>query len=264
MRKSSSQITDISGNFPYRIALAGGWIDQPFVSRFNTTSPGSMVVASLIPQFRFMDRAGFASSTRKAATDLWENGLPPGEPLELVKALYRAENEGKADPSGSQDMIGMIYPGISRLDYDFQHEGGIFPVNVESCCDPETAEWLESVLHLIPVCQRPYGYDPLGIKNLAVDWIQRLGQTGKDCYQAVLRKDLLGLGQSLNDCMECWEAILPNTVRHASIQIDLVGIMHYYQDHYAGAMYSGCGGGYLIVVSEKAVPGAFQVKIRLA
>jgi hypothetical protein len=29
-------------------------------------------------------------------------------------------------------------------------------------------------------------------------------------------------------------------------------------------MYSGCGGGYLIIVSEKPVPGAFQVRVRVA
>jgi hypothetical protein len=28
-------------------------------------------------------------------------------------------------------------------------------------------------------------------------------------------------------------------------------------------MYSGCGGGYLIVVSEKPVPGAFKVNVRI-
>jgi hypothetical protein len=29
-------------------------------------------------------------------------------------------------------------------------------------------------------------------------------------------------------------------------------------------MYSGCGGGYLIVVSDEPVPGAFQVTVRIA
>ena len=28
-------ITDIIGKIPYRMAFAGGWIDQPFVSRLN-------------------------------------------------------------------------------------------------------------------------------------------------------------------------------------------------------------------------------------
>ena len=29
-------------------------------------------------------------------------------------------------------------------------------------------------------------------------------------------------------------------------------------------MYSGCGGGYLYVVSETPVPGSFRVKVRVA
>jgi hypothetical protein len=29
-------------------------------------------------------------------------------------------------------------------------------------------------------------------------------------------------------------------------------------------MYSGCGGGYLIVVSNEPVPGAFKVNVRVA
>jgi hypothetical protein len=37
-----------------------------------------------------------------------------------------------------------------------------------------------------------------------------------------------------------------------------------YQKNHPGAMYSGCGGGYLFVVSNKPVPGAFKVNIRLA
>jgi hypothetical protein len=59
-------ITDLIGRIPYRLALAGGWIDQPFVSRLNPTPPGSMVVVSLVPEFRYMDRCGMAVSTRKS------------------------------------------------------------------------------------------------------------------------------------------------------------------------------------------------------
>jgi hypothetical protein len=42
----------------------------------------------------------------------------------------------------------------------------------------------------------------------------------------------------------------------------LKAILANFQSRYRGAMYSGCGGGYLIVVSERDVPGAFRVKIR--
>jgi hypothetical protein len=39
--------------------------------------------------------------------------------------------------------------------------------------------------------------------------------------------------------------------------------MKSYQSHYHGAMYSGCGGGYLYVVSETPVMGALHAKIRI-
>jgi hypothetical protein len=29
-------------------------------------------------------------------------------------------------------------------------------------------------------------------------------------------------------------------------------------------MYSGCGGGYLLVVSDEPVPGSFRIKVRIA
>ncbi len=67
----------------------------------------------------------------------------------------------------------------------------------------------------------------------------------------------------MNLCMECWERILPQTVRHPALTVNLMSLLGHYQNRYAGAMYSGCGGGYLYVVSEEPVPGAFQVKIRL-
>ena len=35
-------ITELVGAIPHRLQLAGGWIDQPFVSRYNTNPPGSM------------------------------------------------------------------------------------------------------------------------------------------------------------------------------------------------------------------------------
>jgi hypothetical protein len=64
--------------------------------------------------------------------------------------------------------------------------------------------------------------------------------------------------------MECWEAILPHVVRHPTLTVDLMAVLGYYQANYAGAMYSGCGGGYLYVVSEDEVPGSFRVKVRTA
>src|ERR1017187_5654943 len=125
-------ISGIIGKIPYRMALAGGWIYQPFVSMHNPTPPGSMVVVGIEPTFRCMDRSGMATSTRQVARKLWHDTLPSQDPRELVRILYDAENRGKAAPSGSQDMAGLIIPGITRLDYNFTCEGGYFPAHIES------------------------------------------------------------------------------------------------------------------------------------
>jgi hypothetical protein len=256
-------LTEVIGPLPYRMALAGGWIDQPFVSRLNPSPPGSMVVVGLEPAFYYMERCGMATGTRKVAMRLWGGVLPGGDPAGLVRALYAEENKDRAEPSGSQDMIGLIYPGVSRLDYDWECEGGLFPRRIESNRDPAVARWLERVVHLLPVAPRPEGYGPLGIKNLDPEWVRRLGQTGKDCYAAILARDARALGAAMNACMVCWETLLPHTVRHPALAVDLKGLLGYYQSRYPGAMYSGCGGGYLYVVSEAPVPGALQVKVRI-
>jgi hypothetical protein len=263
MTKNNRHIKDVIGNLPFRLALAGGWIDQPFVSLHNPTPPGSMVVVSVEPQFWFMERAGICISTRKIALDLWKDGLPEDSPDELVSKLYKAENEGKAQPSGSQDMIGLINPGINRLDYDFTHRNGIFPRHIESCNDPGIAQWLEKVIHILPVAPRPEGYNPLETKNLNPDWIARLGQSGKSCYEAIINHDIDALGASMNECMLCWEKILPCTVRHRKLNENLLPLLEYYRSNYPGAMYSGCGGGYLFVASNVPVPGAFNIKVRI-
>ena len=259
-----TDITTVIGKIPYRMALAGGWIDQPFVSKLNPSPPGSMVVVGLEPTFRFMDRCGMGTSTRAVARKVWNGRLPDRNPMELVRELYDAENQGKPEPSGSQDMAGLIYPGVNRLDYDYAYEGGFFPVHIESNNDPAIAHWLEEVIHLLPVAPRPEGYNPLGKKNLESEWIRRLGQSGRQCFEAIVAKDTGALGASMNESMKCWEALLPQTVRHPALTVDLSTLLGYYQSRYAGAMYSGCGGGYLYVVSEEPVSGSIRPTVRLA
>ncbi len=261
--KTAPFVTQAIGRIPNRLQLAGGWIDQPFVSQLLPEPPGSMVVVALEPTFRVMDRSGCASGTRAIATKLWRGKLPSRPPAELVRELYAAENAGKTEPSGSQDMIGLVYPGINRLDYDYRVHGGVFPAHIETLNDARAGRWLEKVLHLLPVEPRPEGYNPLGEKNLDPKWVRRLGQTGKDCFTAIKNRDLALLGASLNDTMLCWAKLLPQVVRHPLIKFDLPGLLKVYQKQYPGAMFSGCGGGYLLVVSKEPVPGALKVTVRI-
>jgi hypothetical protein len=258
------EIESIIGKLPYRLALAGGWIDQPFISKHNPNPPGSMVVVAVNPTYRFMSKCGLGTSTRSIARQLWRETLPDEDPQVLMRQLYHFENADRTDPSGSQDMAGILFPGINRLDYDYNFEGGVFPVHVESNNNPHIAAWLENHLHILPVNQRPEGYYPLGIKNFATQWITRLAQTGKDCFKAILAQDAQALGETMNETMRCWEAILPHVVRHPTITMDLMQLLAFYQSRYYGAMFSGCGGGYFYIVSDEPVPGTFTVNIRIS
>jgi hypothetical protein len=129
--------------------------------------------------------------------------------------------------------------------------------------DPEIVAWLERIIHFIPVATRPPGYNPVGVKNLDPQAIADLGQSGKDCWAAILAKDINRLGQSMSLCTRSYLKILPDTLKHATLSaFDYVKFQEDYQARYPGAMFSGCGGGYMIVASEEPVDGGFKIKIR--
>ncbi len=110
---------------PYRIDLAGGWLDQPFVSRHH---PGPVITISLEPTLEFNERSGMASSTRRHALELWGPKIPPGNPEKLAKILFCYDNPpGTEVISGSQDAIGLVFPGLAYSYY----EGGYWPTRIE-------------------------------------------------------------------------------------------------------------------------------------
>ncbi len=60
-----------------------------------------------------------------------------------MRDLFHAENIIRIEPSGSQDMAGVVFPRVNRLDYDANFEDGFFPAHIESNNDLEVARWLE-------------------------------------------------------------------------------------------------------------------------
>ncbi len=249
-RSSSESKKDLG--FPNRICLAGGWIDQPWVSEIHK---GSVVVAQLWPNIDFNDRSGMATSSRKVALELWGDTYPNGDPIRNAQLLFGAENPpGSQYVSGSQDHIGLLVPGISRLDYN----GEFWPNNIKSTIDPDTCDWLSEVLNFAPLAPRPIGYNPLSKKNLDPKIIKQLGESGKMCYEAILSKNVKLLGESMKESFMAWSKMLPFVVPDwvmKEMQIN-------YFPKYSGAITSGSGGGYIVFPSEEPVEGTIKVKIR--
>jgi hypothetical protein len=248
----SSSGTKKEMRFPYRLCLAGGWIDQPWVSKIHA---GSVVVAQIWPTMDFNDRSGLATSSRKVGIKMWGDRYPDGDPEENARLLFGAENPpGKKYISGSQDHIGLLCPGINRLYYN----GGYWPERIDSSTSAELCNWLSDVLHLVPLEPRPEGYDPLREMHLEKNLIKELGEAGDLCWESILKKDIIGLGKGLTDTFLSWKKILPLTVPDWVMN----EMETKYFPDYPGAITTGSGGGYVIVVSEKVIDGAIKIKVK--
>jgi cytidyltransferase-like protein len=250
VRSSSGTKKDL--RFPYRLCLAGGWMDQPWVSEVY---PGSAVVAQIWPTLDFNMRSGLATSSRDVGIKIWGDRYPDGDPIQNAKILFGAENPpGTKYIAGSQDHLGLLLPGVNGLYYN----GDYWPGKIQSSVDREICDWLSDVIYLVPLKPRPEGYDPLKEMHLEKQFIKTLGEAGDSCYDSILKKDIRGLGKAMTDTFLMWKKILPYTVPD-----DIFKEMETkYLSDYPGAITSGCGGGYVVVVSEKEVEGSIKIKIR--
>ena len=247
--RSSTQLKE-SKSLPYRLCLAGGWMDQPFV---NSIQPGSVVTIQIKPDDNFIKRGGLATSTRETWKNLIKFNPKAKNSSELAKLLFRYENPpGKKYISGSQDAIGLTHPGINKLDFDCS----FWPNKIETCLDEDICRWLEKHLLLVPIGERPNRYDPLMEQNINRQSVQKLSMAGMNCYNSILRKDLNGLGKSLTDTHDAWREILPLTTNK---EID--NILNSYNNYCTGRTTSGCGGGYVILATNHEIENSIKIKI---
>ncbi|GAB4463499.1 MAG: hypothetical protein Kow00120_29970 [Anaerolineae bacterium] len=239
---------------PYRIDLAGGWLDQPFVSKLH---PGAVITVSLEPTMEFNERSGMATSTRNSAIELWGPRLPAGDPEKLAKVLFRYDNPpGTVDVSGAQDAIGIAMPG---LNYSY-YEGGYWPTRIDKVLDELTLQFVEGALNLIPLGPRDGDYDPLRRRNITVDGARALAEATDRCWDAIRARDLAQFGHYVRRSFEAQVAMFPDMVN------DMIrDLIARYRDVAAGWKLSGAGGGgYLILVSDRPVEGAVRVVVRRA
>ena len=251
-KRSTTTLREIKP-IPYRIDLAGTWIDQPYVSKYHA---GAAIVASLEPTVDFFERGGMATSTRHRALELWPMGLPLEKPEKLARQLFRYDNPpGQKDVSGSQDSLGMILPGINRLYYE---KGEYWPAEIETIQDEDILHWVEDHISFHFLWPRGSNYNPLRKTNISVDGVKRLAEAAEGCWDAINRRDIKDFGLFFLASFQAQTAMFPDMINK---EIDAV--IKRFQQKALGWKLSGAGGGgYLVLVSKKPVPGAMKVKIR--
>ncbi len=238
---------------PYRLDLAGGWLDQPYVSKFW---PGAVLTISIEPDLEFNDRSGMSSSTRKKAVELWHTDIPEGDPHLLARTLFCLENPpGTTYVSGSQDAIGIVFPGLNRLDYA---PGEYWPEKITPVHDPEVLDFIENHLWFITLPPRDGAFNVLERTNISADGARALAEAADGVWDALLAKDITAFGKSYLASFEAQVAMFP--LMKSRVVSETI---EHYRDKALGWKLAGAGGGgYLALVSEKPVENAIRIRIR--
>ena len=237
---------------PYRVELCGGWMDQPFI---NEIYPGAVLTVSVMPDMEFNYCSGMATSSRKKAIELWQSEIPVGDPVQLAKTLFCVENPpGTERISGSQDQLGILLPGLNKLDYD----NGFWPVDIKSVHDDSILNFIEQKLWLIQLPLRQEGYDVFADKNINPESVRKLADATESVWQALLRKDAAAWGKYTKMCFDAQLEMFPNMMTDAARRT----IEMYRSSAYGWKLTGAGGGGYLCLISDEEIPNAIQIRIR--
>lgn len=253
-RSTTSLRTNVKSNIPYRIDLAGTWIDQPYVSEHY---PGWAITISIEPTQEFMERGGLSTSTRNAARKIWPYELPNYNEEMLARLLFCFENdpENHGHISGAQDAIGICMSGLARHYYNNQY----WPHKIESVHDEKILSWLEKHICLVPMFPRRPNVNILEGKDITRDKVKALADAAERCWEAILARDLDAFAKAYTDSfnaqVEMFPAMMQPGVDEYIERCKAAGAM-------AWKMCGAGGGGHLAIVVDNVPEFAIPVKIR--
>lgn len=237
---------------PYRIDLAGGWLDQPEVSKYFS---GAVITICIEPDYEFNDRSGMSTSTRKKAIELWQTDVPEGDGEHLAKILFSYENfPGEEYISGSQDALGIVLPGLNRLCY----EGDFWPSQIQKNTSEEILKWIENRIFLVALSPRSSSLKVTKGVSINRKKAKKLSEESQKLWEAVLKKDTKCFGEAMTASFYAQTAMYPNMMTD-----EVKNAIELLPSDVLGYKLSGAGGGgYLVVFSEKQVEKALQIRIR--
>lgn len=255
-RSTTALRSGFKSNLPYRIDIAGTWIDQPYVSEHGA---GWAITVSIEPTVEFMERGGMSTSTRNAAKKIWPYELPDYNEEMLARLLFCFENdpENKGHVSGAQDAIGICMSGLNRHYYD----GHYWPSRIESCHDDRILDWLERHIVLLPMFPRRPGCSVVEGKDITPEKVRDLTDAAARCWDAIMRMDLDDFAKAYRDSFNAQVAMFP-----AMMQPGVAECIDSIRDKaLAWKMLGAGGGGHLALIlpdGAELSEGMIPVKIR--
>ena len=253
-RSTTSLRKGVRSGLPYRVDIAGTWIDQPYVSEHGA---GWALTISIEPTVEFMERGGMSTSTRNAAKKIWPYELPDGDEEMLARLLFCFENdpENKGHISGAQDAIGICMSGLNRHYYD----GHYWPSRIESCHDEEILSWLESHVCLVPMFPRRPGCSVVDGKDITPAKVKDLTEAADRCWAAIMERNLGAFASAFMDSFNAQLAMFPAMMQP--------GVQEHI-DRWSGKalawkMLGAGGGGHLALVMESIPEDGSVIPIKI-
>ena len=257
-RSTTAIRNGVKSMIPYRLDLAGTWIDQPYVSKYGG---GWALTVSIEPVIEYKERCGMSTSTRNAIRKIWPYELPAYRPELLAKLVFCFENDPEKDGhiSGAQDAIGICMPGLNRHYYD----GHYWPEKIESCLDEKILAWLEEHICLVEMFPRRAGVSVIEGNCITEEGVKKLTSAADKCWAAIMNRDLESFAAAYRQSFEAQTTMFP-----AMIQDGVKDYIDKYSSQsgvLAWKMSGAGGGGYLALVcnGREAFPKeAMELKIR--
>lgn len=238
---------------PYRLDLAGGWLDQPYVSKY---APGPVITLCIEPTHEFMRRGGIATSTRDHALKIWKDRIPKGDREILSKCLFGYENlPGNPYFTGSQDAIGMVYPGLNCLNY----AGRYWPENIEHIISRESLNFCEEYIRLVEIGPRGPYFDVTKGQNInGVDASSLANAAYQLWYEFGTSPSPAHVGSAITDSFKAQIAMFPAMCTPAVQET----IDRHRFDSFGWKVTGAGGGGYILFIAKREIEGSLRIKVR--
>ena len=159
------------------------------------------------------------------------------------------------DPiAGSQDAIGIVFPGFAKSDYS----GNYWPDRITHERNHDIAEFVDNHIKLVPLGPRAPGYDVLSDTHINVRGARSLAAAAARCWEALLDRDLLRFGAAVTASFQAQVAMFPH-MADSSVRRTL---RKYKEVSYGWKLCGAGGGGYIMLVTDTDVDDGIPIIVR--
>ena len=207
----------------------------------GSTNPGSpSIIQAPWSPFRWSQPSSSTSAAAwppapAAMRELWGVKIPPGDYEKLAKILFCYDNPpGTKVISGSQDSIGLVFPGLAYSYYG----NGYWPTQIEHRLDEPLLRFVENALYLIPLGPRYADFDVLADTVIDRHRAKALADAADAHWAAILDQDLTAFGRSMRQGFEAQVAMFPHMMN-----AQVAALIDQYRSRALGWKLSGGGWG---------------------